>query len=144
VDDLAFLKSRLHGHGLRLTPQRESVFTYFAGQGRGRTLAEAASSLSRDCIGPATVYRAVKTLAALGCLKALAGEDGQVRYAALRPGHVHLLRCTGCERAVEFKECGLDVLEKLVAVKTGFVIQGHNLELFGRCPECGPLDKISQ
>jgi Fe2+ or Zn2+ uptake regulation protein len=144
VDDLSFLKARLHSLGLRLTPQREAVWRYFAGTGLGRALPEAASDLAKVSIGPATVYRTVKTLSSLGFLRAMAGEDGEVRYLAVRPGHVHLLRCTGCDRAVEFHECGLDVLEKLVAVKSGFSVQGHHLELYGRCPDCGPLDKISQ
>ena len=144
MDDFSFLKARLHGLGLRHTPQREAVWRYFAGVARGRALPEAAAALARASIGPATVYRAVKTLSALGLLRAVAGEDGEVRYVSVRQGHVHLLRCTGCDRAVEFHECGLDVLEELVAVKSGFSVQGHHLELYGRCPDCGPLDKISQ
>jgi len=144
MDDLAFLAARLHGLGLRLTPQREAVWRYFSRAGRGRALPEAAASLAQRSIGAATVYRAVKTLSSLGFLRPVAGEEGEVRYLAVRPGHAHLVRCTGCDRAVEFAECGLDVLEKLVAVKTGFSVEGHHLELFGRCPECGPLDNISQ
>ncbi|MBF0480043.1 MAG: transcriptional repressor [Desulfovibrionaceae bacterium] len=144
MDDFSFLKARLHGLGLRLTPQREAVWRYFAGVDRGRALSEAAGALAAESTSPATVYRAVKTLSSLGLLRPRAGEDGEVRYVAVRPGHVHLLRCTGCDRAVEFHECGLDVLEKLVEAKSGFSVQGHHLELYGRCPDCAPFDKISQ
>lgn len=46
------------------------------------------------------------------------------------------LICRACHHVVEFEDCDLLLLEKLLAAKTGYTIQGHHLELYGTCPAC--------
>jgi Fe2+ or Zn2+ uptake regulation protein len=47
-----------------------------------------------------------------------------------------VLACRSCGLVVEFESCNLTLLEKLLALETGFRIEGHELELYGLCPEC--------
>jgi Fe2+ or Zn2+ uptake regulation protein len=49
---------------------------------------------------------------------------------------MHTLICRECHAVVEFDDCNLTMLEKLLTVQTGFTIQGHRLELYGICPTC--------
>lgn len=126
----------LKAHGVACTAQREAIWRFFAGQPAGLTLPEAVAALGRWAIGQATVYRAVDLFARLGLLDHVQGTDGKVRYVARCPGHSHALICRGCHAAVEFEGCDLSPLERHLAARTGFSIQGHHLEMYGLCPAC--------
>jgi len=58
------------------------------------------------------------------------------RFGTNVPFHSHMLVCRSCFKVVESDDCDLSVLEKLIATKTGFTVEGHHLEFFGLCPEC--------
>jgi Fur family ferric uptake transcriptional regulator/Fur family peroxide stress response transcriptional regulator len=122
--------------GQRFTPQREEVWRLFESSASGHTVAEATELLGPRGIGQSTVYRTVKALQDLGYLKWVHDRHGEHRFIATRPGHTHLLVCRRCSRTMECGDCDLALLEKLIAVKTGFVIEGHHLEFFGLCGQC--------
>jgi Fe2+ or Zn2+ uptake regulation protein len=130
------LRRHFNQTGLRFTPQREGVWRLFASDPAGFTIPQAIGSLAPLGIGQATVYRTIKALLDLGYLKWVHDKGGEHRFVASRPGHSHMLVCRSCFKVVEFGDCDLSVLEKLIATKTGFTIEGHHLEFFGLCPEC--------
>lgn len=130
------LHDRLRKRGLRFTAQRKAVWRLFRNSPRGLTISEAVDVLKEQGIGFATVYRTVNALRDMGCLQWVHGQDGEHRFVTWRTGHVHPLVCRQCGRVVEIESCHLDVLERLLAVETGFVIEGHHLEVFGLCPTC--------
>jgi Fe2+ or Zn2+ uptake regulation protein len=134
VDDL------LRQHGVHCTRPRKLVWQFFAGQQRGCTIAEAAAALATHGVGQATVYRTVLLLQRLGLLTSVHDEVGKVRYSAMCPGHRHALVCRGCQTVVEFADCELSLLEKLLSARTGFAIQGHHLEVYGTCPACAGVE----
>jgi Fe2+ or Zn2+ uptake regulation protein len=57
-------------------------------------------------------------------------------YALARDDHGHHLVCNGCGRVVEFTDCQIETLAKTLARRTRFVIEGHSVELYGRCLDC--------
>jgi Fur family ferric uptake transcriptional regulator len=64
------------------------------------------------------------------------GRNSQ-SYLMRRPvEHHHHLVCSQCGRAVDFTNCDLGQLEQQLSKETGFNIEGHLLEIYGRCPEC--------
>ncbi len=87
-------------------------------------------------IGRATVFRTVDTLAHLGYLRRLHGEDHCSSYIRTTPGHHHHLICTNCRCVVEFDGCTVEALASELGARTQFRIEGHWLELFGLCPDC--------
>ena len=87
-------------------------------------------------IGMATVYRTVELFVKLGLLTCMQDAPGKLRYVAICPGHTHVLICRGCHVVVEFEDCDLSLLEKLLVAKTGFAVQSHHLEVYGLCPQC--------
>ncbi|MBF0476735.1 MAG: transcriptional repressor [Deltaproteobacteria bacterium] len=135
VDDLRRAFRRL---GLRLTSQRVTVWRLFSDSTTGLTLPEACRALQEYAIGQATVYRVVNSLCELGFLLNIHGTNGEHRYLAGHPGHVHHLICRSCGHVREVTDCDLSTLEKLLAAQTGFAVEGHYLEFYGRCPRCGP------
>jgi Fe2+ or Zn2+ uptake regulation protein len=130
------LRGRFAEAGLRFTRQREAVWNLFARSGRGFSVVEAAKALRKKRIGPATVYRTVALLEEMGLLCRIHDERREHRFVACTPGHVHHLVCTNCGRVVEFEACGIPVLERLLAVETGFSVEGHYLEVYGICSKC--------
>ena len=123
-------------HGVHCTAQRKTAWQFFTNHPQGHTISEAVDALRIQGIGQATVYRTVELFLRLGLLTATQEAPGKTRYVAVCPGHKHALICRGCHTVVEFEDCDLLLLEKLLAAKTGYTIQGHRLELYGTCPAC--------
>lgn len=123
-------------HGVHCTAQRRRVWEFFASHPHGLTVGEAVLSLKDDGIGQATVYRTVDLFFSLGLLTRTQEGTETCRYTAVCPGHCHTLICRGCHAVVEFDDCDLTVLEKLLIAKTGYQIDGHRLEIYGTCPAC--------
>jgi Fe2+ or Zn2+ uptake regulation protein len=87
-------------------------------------------------IGLASVYRTIDLLDRLGLVKRVHVGHRHRHYAPATEGHGHHLVCNGCGRVVEFSDCQVERLAKTLARRTRFVIEGHSIELYGRCPDC--------
>jgi len=86
----------------------------------------------------ATVYRTLPLLIEAGLIDlALSGKPDGQRYEAVfeREHHDHLI-CTQCDAIVEFHSETLEVLQREIAEKYGFVLEDHLHELRGRCKTC--------
>jgi Fe2+ or Zn2+ uptake regulation protein len=87
-------------------------------------------------IGRATVYRAVDVLVDHGLLDRVPVEGQTHRYRVCGETHHHHVRCSSCQRVVEIDACLPPELFDAVASATDFAIEGHLLELVGRCAPC--------
>jgi Fur family ferric uptake transcriptional regulator len=95
-----------------------------------------AHALARKALGRlgiATVYRAVGGLEADGWLKKVELPGEPVRYELADLDHHHHFRCTQCDRVFDIEGCGFDHEAELPA---GFVVESHEVILYGRCPAC--------
>ncbi len=122
--------------GVRLTNQREQIWDNFRRKRRGMSITEAVEAHEKRGIGLSTVYRTVALLEEHGLLRRIHDHAGEHRYIASRPGHFHPLVCRSCGVVVEFESCGMGPVERMLAAETGFAIEGHDLEVHGRCPKC--------
>ena len=87
-------------------------------------------------VGRATVFRAVETLREQGILDRVVFADGTHRYRLCSDQHHHHVICTECRRVVEVDACLSVSAFATIAEQTGFALEGHSLELFGRCGAC--------
>jgi Fur family ferric uptake transcriptional regulator len=86
----------------------------------------------------ATVYRVIPLLVEAGLLQPAPGPSDQGnRYerAFEREHHDHLV-CTNCQKVVEFHFETIELLQRDVAERFGFVLSGHVHQLFGTCSSC--------
>lgn len=90
-------------------------------------------------VGRATVFRTVKLLQESDVVCRVVLEDGGIRYQISRSGHHHHLVCSNCGAVQEFSEPGLDGLIQGTADAAGFQLEGHSLELYGRCAACSAI-----
>jgi Fur family transcriptional regulator, ferric uptake regulator len=85
----------------------------------------------------ATVYRTLPLLTEAGILQqAVVTSDATSYEAAVgREHHDHLV-CSGCGKVVEFEFDAIEILQREIASRFGFTLEGHHHQLFGRCSEC--------
>lgn len=138
TQDARSLKDELHQGQYKLTRPRQAILDVIT-EASGHLSPAVIHARARErCprLGLATVYRTLDLLVELGCIQRVHGEDGCHSYAAALRPHGHHLVCSRCGRAEEFADCDLDDLVQELQSRTGYRIDGHLLELFGRCPTC--------
>jgi Fur family transcriptional regulator, ferric uptake regulator len=94
-------------------------------------------------LGLVTVYRTLEKLEELGLVQRVHQPGGCQAYLHAAHGHEHLLICTSCGQAVYFSGDELDGLIAKVAGQSGFQIEGHWLQLFGRCARCQAASQLA-
>ena len=92
-----------------------------------------AASAAVPGLGIATVYRNLKLLVEEGDLRAVALPGENLRYEVAGPHHHHHFQCRRCQRVFDVHACPGDLAGLAPA---GFVVQDHELTLYGLCSEC--------
>ena len=85
-------------------------------------------------LGTATVYRTLKLMQEQGEAHAV-HLDGEPLYESSGRGHHHHFSCNGCGRVFSLASCPV-ALPKGTVYPGGFVVEGHEVTLYGRCPAC--------
>ncbi|MEE9284939.1 MAG: transcriptional repressor [Dehalococcoidia bacterium] len=125
---------RLGAGGLRATGARRAVARAVARQ-RGHFAAEAVAQ-EASVIGRATVFRTIKLLVEMGFVCRVLLEDGRMHYQISHRGHHHHLICTECGLSQDLLGCDLDSILRERAADRQFTMEGHWLEVYGRCGRC--------
>jgi Fur family ferric uptake transcriptional regulator len=131
------IERTLSRSGYRLTSPRRAVLDTMRGLGNHFT-ADDVQAASPE-VGRATVFRTMKLMRELGVICQVVLDDGTAVYQLAdedRTDHHHHVICTECGRVVEFASDGLEGQLDRVASDTGFDIDTHRLELYGRCADC--------
>ena len=128
-------EERLADSGYRRTGPRRTVVQAILEQPGPVTAQEIADRLRASGVGRATVFRTIDVLTDLGMLHRL--HTGSCNaYTVCPREHHHHLTCSTCGRVESVAGCGLDEQLALLARGAGFSIEGHQLELTGRCAAC--------
>ncbi len=124
--------------GHRLTEPRRTVAALIAardGHFTAQELLDDARARRLD-IGRATVFRALDLFTELAVLERLDLPTGEHAYVSCEPVHHHHLVCSGCGRVTDVDDAGLSGAVAAVERTTGWQVDTHRLELYGRCPRC--------
>ena len=81
----------------------------------------------------ATVYRNLKALVDDGTLAVVQLPGENPRYEPVSRRHHHHFQCRRCQRVFDVHDCPGDL--KRMAPQ-GFVVERHELTLYGRCADC--------
>jgi Fur family ferric uptake transcriptional regulator len=142
MPDVDLILDRLGDKGYRLTGPRRTVLEEVVGRSTPFTSAELLEAVRRSHpgIGRATVFRTLDLLGKMGVVQRIHRDaDGGRCHAYLACGehHHHHLICNSCGSVTDFHEDeALDSLVHHIEKLTNFEIEGHRLELVGRCPTC--------
>ena len=137
--DPARLQAALETADLRLTGPRRTVVDLVAARGAAHF---SAADLIGDArrrgihIGRATIFRTLDLLQSTGTVERIDLPDGDHAYVACRPSHHHHVVCTSCGRSMDVGDRHLRVAIEAIERATGYRLDAHRLELYGRCPAC--------
>jgi Fur family transcriptional regulator, ferric uptake regulator len=132
------LSTQILGRGFRLTGARKSVLASLVncdGHVTADQLAELVNAEDRR-VGRMTVYRTLDLLLKLGLIRRTYQGSGAAHYVLMDEGHHHHLICSECDRIIEFDVCTLPELGGALSREYNFEIEGHLLEVYGRCQDC--------
>jgi Fur family ferric uptake transcriptional regulator len=140
---LDFLVRRLETADHRVTRARLAVLAALTEAGSHFTADDICHRLPR--VGRATVFRTLKLLVDLGVVCRVLLEDGSLHYRLnlLAVGvHHHHLVCTDCGRIEDVAARDITLSVDELASKSGYEIDGHWLELYGRCQSCRTDERV--
>lgn len=125
---------QLETRGYRITPSRRAVIAAILQQPGHFT----ADDLLHRCpgAGRATLFRTIRLLSQLGVVCRVLMEDGTRHYAVSRREHHHHLVCTACGQVQDLDQCAIEGVVRELSQSSGYEIDGHWLELYGRCYTC--------
>jgi Fur family ferric uptake transcriptional regulator len=124
----------------RRTRQRAAIRAVLEEARRPLSIAEVLDLAQRSVpgLGIATVYRTVGTLVEEGVLAQVEIGGEAPRYEIAGRGHHHHFRCRRCQRVFEVEGCLPDIQRLAPA---GYLVEDHEILLFGLCPDCTPRRK---
>jgi Fur family ferric uptake transcriptional regulator len=134
--DVDLILKRLQQSGRRDTGPRRAIVSTIASRRGAFTAQEIADELAPRGVGRATVFRTLAALQELGHVARLHVGAECERYALCDGSHHHHLVCTGCGDVFPIDECAVDDLTARAASQIGFAVEGHHLDVYGRCAAC--------
>jgi Fur family transcriptional regulator, ferric uptake regulator len=119
----------------RNTRQRGAIRRVFSSLHRPLSPAEVLDAAKAEvpALGIATVYRTIKAMVDEGEIASIDVPGEAPRYEIAHLGHHHHFHCRACNKVFEVEGCPTDI-PKLAP--PGFVADGHEVMLFGRCVTC--------
>jgi len=136
----------LRNNGLKVTKQRIAILEAMESKPGEHLTAEEIFDYVKPRykeIGLATVYRTIQLYAELGLVDRLNLDDGYTRYEIGQSmntlsdqHHHHHLICSECGQVAAFQGDLLETLEQRILESIGFLVEDHEVKLYGICKEC--------
>ena len=135
MSDIDLIIERLETRGHRVTASRRRVLKAVTVQPSPHFTVDDVLHATPN-VGRATVFRTMKLLTDLNIVCRVLLEDGALHYRLSARGHHHHLVCRDCGRVEDFSKCDVGPLVRALAKATDYEIEGHWLEVYGRCQTC--------
>jgi Fe2+ or Zn2+ uptake regulation protein len=134
--DVDALVADLHARGLRVTPQRELIYSLLAEEPSHPTVEAVHEAVVAvlPTVSLRTVYQAVHDLEAMGEVGLVQVGNGPLRVDTRPDRHSHLL-CTSCG-GLHDVDLDLSGLELPIEQQRGFAVEGAEVIFSGCCPGC--------
>lgn len=130
------IRDELKAKEIKYTKQREDILTILKEETLPITINQLRETLSVD-MDLSTIYRTLELFVEKNIIsKTVPLEPSQTVYEYKRHIHKHHLICTNCGKFQIVQGCPLHDYEHSVEASTGFLIERHQLELYGLCPDC--------
>ncbi|MGC9403968.1 zinc uptake transcriptional repressor Zur [Vibrio genomosp. F10] len=126
--------------GVRLTPQRKSVFKLICSSKKASSAYELLEELKKTepRAKPPTVYRALDFLMEQGFIHRVESTNSFISCCSCNANkhYSHLLICDSCNNVIELQDDNLISLLAKNAEKHNFKISNHVIESHGICQTC--------
>lgn len=91
---------------------------------------------SGEEIGLATVYRVLTQFEDAGLVTRHHFEGGHSVFELAQEMHHDHMVCVKCGRVEEFSDTEIEARQEEIAVRLGFELTDHDLNMYGLCPDC--------
>lgn len=120
--------------GRRITGQRKIIAEVISSASDHPDVLELHRRAARkdERISLSTVYRTLKIFAEIGLIEQHSFEGGRFRVERATGSHHDHLIDTDSGKVIEFRSEEIERLQTEIALKLGFELTGHRLELYGR------------
>ena len=134
------LKSIIKQKGMKYTEQRAIILQILVNLDDHLNAEEIHSIIQQEHpdqnIGIATIYRTLNFLEEVELVTSLSfGKDGK-KYESKEDEHHDHLICTKCGEIVEFLDEQIEQRQEKIALKNGFKITDHSMQIYGICQSC--------
>ncbi len=134
----AAIDQRLRRAGLKLSAPRRAVIEVME---RENCCLDAQEIFTRlrtggSKTGLTSVYRVLDLLQGLGLAAKIDFGAGSYKYELVKGGHHHHVVCSACGNVGLFVDPEIESAVQRAAAQTGYTIDHHRVELFGRCAAC--------
>lgn len=126
----------IEDRGFRSTLPRQALVRTVAARDSHFSAEELRKALPQ--VGRATIYRCLSLLVDAGILCRVLLEDGSLHYQLSHRGHHHHLICAECGLSQDLIGCDIEEMLTEKARQHRFQMEGHRLEVYGRCQKCLP------
>ncbi len=128
---------QLKMNGVRMTPQRHAILSYLMDSMSHPTADEIYKALSPiyPSMSVATIYNNLRLFVEAGLVRELTYGDDSSRFDSDLSDHYHAI-CKTCGSIVDFNYPPLLEVERTASRVTGFVVEGHRMEIYGVCSSC--------
>lgn len=131
------LEDLLKSKNLRITKQRRLILDYIEKKDKPISGQEIYDDLHQEmAIDLSTIYRNLNILEENHILLKTSDIDGISYYQINNEDHKHFITCNVCGKKFVIESCPVHELEEKLMADTGFIINGHNFEFYGICPDC--------
>lgn len=136
-DRLTQAVEKLKSTGIRMTPQRYAILEYLLTSLSHPTADEIYKALEARFpnMSVATVYNNLRVFKEADLVRELTYGDSSSRFDANMHEHYHII-CRHCGKIVDFEYPSLVKVEEEAAKVTGFEVENHRMEIYGRCRTC--------
>lgn len=132
-------RHHLKSSGLRYTQERQELMDVVLAMPGHFTAEDILSRMKSASVkgSRATLYRLLPVLVKANLIQQSLLSDEHTKYEVSfnREHHDHLI-CSFCSKVVEFQDNAMEILQREIASKYGFILENHVMELVGRCSAC--------
>ncbi len=126
----------LKDFGLKSTKSRQHILDILEKSEKPLTAEDIYKLVINDDLNLSTVYRTLTSFVEQSILYKEIDKDGKAVYMIIRGEHKHVLICTKCGKHIYLSKCPYKEANEDIFNKTGFLVENHNIELYGLCDKC--------
>ncbi len=133
-DRIAQIERTLAGAGRRRTGPRRALAEAILALGDHFHAEDLVQAVPE--VGRATVFRTLRLLQDAGLVCQVVLDDGRLAYRLGSLEHHHHVVCVDCGAVADISSDALERSLVAIATETGYEVDTHRLELYGRCGRC--------
>lgn len=89
-----------------------------------------------------SIYRTLDTFYKNNIISKEITTDGVSLYSILKEEHSHFLECKNCHSVIELNYCPYHKVNAQIKAKHHFLVDEHNVVIYGLCPKCSTNSHI--